>query len=155
MAAVLADDDLYTFIGGHPPTVDELRKTYQRLARGHSTDGRSEWRNWILRRRVDRRAVGTAQATIVDQGRAAAVAWVTGTPWQGQGYATEAARAVVAWLDARGVSSIRAHVHPDHRASERVAIGAGLVPTDEFIGGERVWRRVQPIRNTESPTAAD
>jgi RimJ/RimL family protein N-acetyltransferase len=125
------------------------------LARGRSADGRSEWRNWILRGRLDRRAVGTIQATIGDQGQTAAIAWIIGMGWQGHGYATEAARAVVAWLDARGVRTIDAFVHPDHRASAAVAAHVGLRLTDEVIDGERVWRRTQPFRNPDSGLTAD
>ena len=141
MAGVLADDALYAFTGGRPPTVATLRKTYARLSRGHSADGRQEWRNWIVRIRTDKRAIGTVQATIVDAGRTASIAWIIGTAWQGQGFATEAAQAVVRWLDAHGVSTIRASIHPDHAASAAVAARAGLHPTDEIIDGERVWSR--------------
>ena len=141
MTTVLADEALYTFIGGRPPTIDSLRKSYARLARGHSADGLQEWRNWIVRQRLDDRAVGTIQATIIDEGRAAAIAWTIGVAWQGRGYATEAARAVVAWLDTRGVQTIEAFVHPDHHASAAVAARAGLTASEEFVEGERVWRR--------------
>jgi RimJ/RimL family protein N-acetyltransferase len=155
MVGVLADEDLYAFIGGRPPTVEELRKTYRRLSRGLSADRRQEWRNWILRRRNGRRAVGTVQATIVGEARTALVAWIVGKPWQGHGYATEAVRAVVAWLDIRGVETIDACVHPDHLASAAVAARAGLEPTNEFIEGERVWRRTQPFRNPVSAPTTD
>jgi RimJ/RimL family protein N-acetyltransferase len=61
-------------------------------------------------------------------------------PWQRRGYATEAARALVAGLVEAGVGEIVAHVHPDHLASAGVAAAAGLVATDEEVDGERVWR---------------
>jgi RimJ/RimL family protein N-acetyltransferase len=140
MVEVLADERLYAFIGGKPPSLDELRDRYRRLAVGRPADGREEWHNWIVRRRSDGRAVGTVQATIVEEGRAE-VAWVIGVPWQGQGLATEAARALVRWLERRGIVTISAHVHPDHAASAGVAGRAGLTPTDEVTGGERVWSR--------------
>jgi RimJ/RimL family protein N-acetyltransferase/predicted N-acetyltransferase YhbS len=140
MVAVLADERLYSFIGGRPPSLNELRARYERLAAGRSADGTEEWHNWIIRRRPDGRAVGTAQATIRDSGTTAEVAWVIGVDWQGKGFATEAARAVVAWLEARGAVTITAHVHPAHHASGAVAAGAGLVATRTMIDGERVWR---------------
>ena len=62
----------------------------------------------------------------------------------GRGYATEAARGVVAWLIAGGVGSIVAHVHPDHTASAAVAERAGLAPTDRFVDGERAWEWLTP-----------
>jgi RimJ/RimL family protein N-acetyltransferase len=141
MAEVLGDPRLYAFIGGEPPTVEQLRDRYRRLAVGRSPDGLEEWRNWIIRGRTDRRSVGTVQATITDRGRRADIAWVIGQSWQGQGFASEAAQALVRWLEARGVPSITAHVHPDHQASAIVASRAGLEPTAEIEDGERVWLR--------------
>jgi RimJ/RimL family protein N-acetyltransferase len=141
MVVVLADERLYTFTGGSPPQLDELRGRYQRLASGRSVDGLEEWCNWIVRHRSDGRAIGFVQATIAKEGREASIAWVIGVPWQGQGFATEAAQAIVRWLEARGVSSISANIHPDHIGSATVADRAGLTPTDELIDGERVWRR--------------
>jgi RimJ/RimL family protein N-acetyltransferase len=68
------------------------------------------------------------------------VAWVIGTPWQGRGYAGEAAQAVVGWLEDEGVGSVTAHIEAGHAASARVAVAAGLSPTDEIEDGEVVWR---------------
>jgi RimJ/RimL family protein N-acetyltransferase len=84
------------------------------------------------------------QATVTDDGRSADVAWEIGVPWQGRGYASEAAVAIVGWLSKRGATGIRALVHPDHDASARVAARAGLVPTDEVVDGEIAWR--SPVR---------
>ena len=141
MVGVLAASELYTFIGGEPPTLDALRARYARLAGGHSPDGLQEWVNWIARRAEDGAAVGTVQATVVDGGGRADVAWVFGTAWQGRGYATEAASALVAWLRERGVAEIRAAIHPEHAASARVAERIGLAPTGEFDDdGEQIWR---------------
>ena len=66
---------------------------------------------------------------------------MVGVRWQGQGYAAEAARALVAWLDGRGVATVEAHIHPRHEASAAVARQAGLLPTERFDDGERLWRR--------------
>jgi RimJ/RimL family protein N-acetyltransferase/predicted nucleic acid-binding protein len=144
MIEVLGDERLYSFIGGQPPTLDELRQRYRLLEAGQSTDGTEEWHNWIARLRSGGDAIGTVQATIVDRGRKAAIAWVVGVPWQRQGFATEAALALVGWLEGRSVSTITAHVHPDHAASARVAERIGLSPTGEFEDGEQVWSRSVP-----------
>src|SRR5262249_26579933 len=129
MVGVLSGAALYTFTGGSPPSLAELRARYARLAAGRSPDGREEWRNWGIRREPAQAAVGYVQATIVDGGTRAEIAWVVGLSWQRQGFATEAARALTAWLDARGVTVIQARIHPDHAASAGVARRAGLVPT--------------------------
>ena len=83
--------------------------------------------------------VGVVQATVASDGTTADVAWEIGVPWQGRGYATEAAIAMVAWLEAHGVGTIRALIHPAHVASARVAERVGLVPTAEREDGEVVW----------------
>lgn len=141
MAPLLDDPQLHTFIGGEPATVEELRRRYGLLAAGRSPDRRQRWLNWIVRRRTDGRAVGTVQATVGgDEGDTSAeVAWVVGRPHQGQGYAREAAQCMVEWLRGQGVVLIRAHVHPDHAASQGVARAIGLGPTRTMVDGEVRW----------------
>jgi RimJ/RimL family protein N-acetyltransferase len=73
---------------------------------------------------------------------AAAVAWVIGVRWQGSGYATEAAGALVQWLERRGAAVITANIHPDHHASAAVAAAVGLVLTSAEADGERVWQYI-------------
>ena len=143
MFDVYADPRMYTFTGDPTPTLEDLRARYRRLAVGRSDDGRQEWRNWIIRRHEDGEPVGVLQATIDDDGRHALIAWDVGVAWQGHGYASESALAVMGWLADRGVGSVEAHVHPDHAASARVAAKVGLEMTDEIVDGERVWRRVR------------
>jgi RimJ/RimL family protein N-acetyltransferase len=151
MVGVLSADALYAFTGGSPPGLGELRDRYARLAVGRSPDGSQEWRNWILRRQTDGTAVGYVQATIIGGGARAEIAWVVGVAWQGHGYATEAARALVAWLDSRGVTAVQAHIHPDHVASAAVARRAGLLPTGHFDDGEQLWQRQARLRQQRNP----
>jgi RimJ/RimL family protein N-acetyltransferase len=141
MVTVLAGDDLYTFTGGRPPTLPELRARYARQVVGHSADGIQDWHNWIIRLVTGRTAVGYVQATVTDGGRRAEIAWVVGRAWQGHGYATEAAAALVGWLWERGVLIVQAHIHPDHAASAAVAFHAGLLPTGQLQDGEQLWRK--------------
>jgi RimJ/RimL family protein N-acetyltransferase len=93
------------------------------------------------------------QAVAADGGRNAEIAWAVGVPRQGQGIASEAAHAVVAWLEAHGVHTITAHINPGHHASVRVATRVGLYPTGEVreqrgsasnCGGEGQCRRHCP-----------
>ncbi len=141
MVGVLRGDALYAHTGGAPPGLAELRARYARQAAGRSPGGRAEWRNWILRREPGGEAVGYVQATITGEGRRAEIAWVVGLDWQGRGYATEAAQALVTWLDARGVGVIQAHIHPGHAASAAVARRAGLRPSGTVEDGEQLWMR--------------
>ena len=144
MVGVLSAEALYAFTGGSPPRLDELRARYARQVAGRSPDGSQEWGNWIIRREPGGQAVGYIQATVVDDGKQAEIAWVVGVDWQGQGYAAEAAQALVAWLGSRGVTTIQAHIHPGHAASAAVARRAGLAPTGHFDDGEQLWQRDQP-----------
>jgi RimJ/RimL family protein N-acetyltransferase len=141
MVAVLDDPDLHVFIGGRPATREELRARYEQLVVGHSRDGSERWLNWVIRRRDDGRPVGTVQATVTskDHALAAEIAWVIGTGQQRQGFAREAARAMVGWLRERGVTTIVAHVHPQHEASMAVARALGLSPTEAVVDGEVRW----------------
>lgn len=139
MAQVLDDPALHRFIGGAPESLEELRARYVRWEGGAPEPGTS-WCNWVVRAQEDGRLVGTVQATVVGDG--AEVAWVVGTAWQGRGYASEAARALVGWLRERGVRTVVAHVHPEHAASAAVARAAGLVPTGETRDGEVRWESV-------------
>ncbi len=140
MVAVLADPRLYEFTGGRPPSSAELRERYERQTVGRSPDGTEVWLNWIVRRRPQGDAIGFVQATIAVDGRSADVAWLIGTPWQGQGHGAEAAREMVDWLQVAGTSVITAHIHPDHLASAAVAARCGLEPTDRIEDGEVVWQ---------------
>ncbi len=144
MALVLGDPALHAFTGGEPLDAVALGDRFKRLASGGSADGREAWHNWIVRLDETGDAVGTVQATVLGDGSTAQIAWVIGVPWQGRGYASEAAAALVSWLDDLRLVTIEAHVHPSHEASEKVAARAGLSPTEAVIDGERIWRRSRP-----------
>lgn len=138
---MLADERMHDFTGGAPPTLDQLRDRYRRLAVGRSLDGEQRWFNWNVRRHGDDQVVGAMQATVTEEGTAADVAWGVGTAWQRRGFASEAATEVVEWLVSQGVQMLSAYVHPAHAASARVAERVGLLPTGEMVDGERCWRR--------------
>lgn len=149
MAGVLADPALHEFIGGAPLPRKELRARYERLAAG-PTDPAVSWCNWVIQVRDPSCLAGTVQATIAGASELTAeVAWVVGTPWQGRGIATEAARALVAWLGRRQVRAVIAHIHPGHVPSAAVAAAAGLCPTDQWQDGERRWELVLPPQEQE------
>ena len=140
MAGVLADQDLYTFTGGSPPSREELCARYERWTAG-SGDPEVSWCNWVIQLHSPRCLAGMVQATITTGDETLAeIAWVVGTPWQRQGIATEAARALVAWLTDQSVHTVIAHIHPRHLASAAVATAAGLTPIGQLDDGEMRWR---------------
>ncbi|HCA86278.1 MAG TPA: GNAT family N-acetyltransferase [Streptomyces sp.] len=144
MAAVLSDPALHAYIGGAPAAPDALRARYERLV-ADSPDPAVSWCNWVIRLREQACLVGTVQATITARGseRLAEIAWVVGSPWQGRGIATEAARGLVGRLQRQPVPAahtVIAHIHPDHAASAAVATAAGLTPSGELHDGEVRWQ---------------
>jgi len=140
MATMLADPELYTFTGGSLPTRQELRPRYDRWIAG-SPDPAVSWCNWVIRLRGPGCLTGTVQATVsTGDEPAAEVAWVVGTPWQGQGIATEAARALIGWLGRQSIQTVIAHIHPGNQASAAVAAAVGLALTGQLQDGEMRWR---------------
>ncbi|HEY0637488.1 MAG TPA: GNAT family N-acetyltransferase, partial [Pseudonocardiaceae bacterium] len=137
MVPVLADPALYAVIGGEPPDLDALGRRYARWEHPVSDDGTEAWLNWVIV--TGDGPAGTVQATVTDGGTRANLAWVIGTAFQGRGLATEAARAMAAWLTARGVTEFLADIEPGHGPSERVARRLGLRPTPELVDGETRW----------------
>jgi RimJ/RimL family protein N-acetyltransferase len=137
---LLDDERLHEFIGGRPESRLELHDRFVLLAAGSPRAGET-WMNWVVRRRFDSQAVGTVQTTVRTVGgrKVARLGWMIGVEWQSQGFASEAASALVKWVRRQSVDEIGANIHPDHRASEVVAGRAGLRQTEAEFEGERVW----------------
>jgi len=139
MVDVLADPELYGFIGGEPPSLRDLQARYRSQFAGPAADD-EVWHNWILRLKASGRPIGFVQAAVTRD--TADVAWVVGTDWQRRGFASEAAVEMCRWLRQVGLGSLTAHNQPDHVASERVAAAAGLGRTAERdADGEIVWAK--------------
>ena len=141
MVVVLADASIYEFIGGGPPTLEVLQARYATQARGASDDAAETWLNWIIRCDTTGTAGGYVQATVSEVGhrRIAEVAWVVGQRFQRRGIATAAAAVMAAFLRGEGAGPLRAHIHPDHVASQRVASALGMHPQPEIVDGEIRW----------------
>jgi RimJ/RimL family protein N-acetyltransferase len=146
MIEVLADPSLYDYTGGEIPSLTVLEKRYATQAVGHSDDGSQWWLNWVVTKRDVGTPVGFVQATVEDDGVSlvADIAWVISPNWQGQGIASEAAQAMVAWLRSHGVHRLTAHIHPDHQASMKVAQNQALHATSSKKDGETRWESQQP-----------
>jgi RimJ/RimL family protein N-acetyltransferase len=141
LAPLLDDPSLHEFTGGEPLSAAALAARYARLAARRSPGGDQMWGNWVVRLRATGAAAGIVQATLPAGGPAAGpaeVAWVVVGAAQGRGYATEAARSLVAVLQEAGWTVV-AHIHPGHLASQRVARVAGLSPTTDVRDGETRW----------------
>ena len=143
LAPLLDDPALHEFTGGAPLSAAALAARYARQAARRSPGGDQMWGNWAVRVRATGTVAGTVQATLPAGGPAAGpaeVAWVVVRPAQGRGYATEAARSLVALLHEAGWTVV-AHIHPGHLACQQVARGAGLTSVMARPAGSarRLW----------------
>lgn len=147
MVAALAPRELYTFIGGEPPTEAALQTRYLRQSIGHSPAGDAGWLNWIIRRKATHGVAGYVQATLTGEAETltAEIAWLVVPSAQRGGVATEATAAMLDWLHQQQVAVMRALIHPAHHASMRVAQRLGMESTTEVVDGEAVWElRAEP-----------
>jgi RimJ/RimL family protein N-acetyltransferase len=136
--AGLLDDD-YTRGALGVEDLEGLRARFARWEARRSPDGTQEWLNWSVRTRDDRRALGWVQATVRED--SASVAYALLGSARGQGAASDAVRALVAWLRGdRGVAEVRAWIAPANEASGHVAQAAGFARTDRHdADGEVLW----------------
>lgn len=141
MVKVLADPGLYEFTGDEPSTYRELLRRYSAQCAGQSKDGSQWWLNWVIRSKSTGSLIGFIQATVEGEPLklSADIAWVVTPESQGKGVATEAAGAMVSWLQMQGVAPIVAFVHPEHHASMAVAKKLGLSPRSTVVDGEVRW----------------
>lgn len=138
MYPILSDRKLYEFTGDEPPeSFLSLEARYRMLETRKSPDESQLWLNWIVSVQESETPIGYVQATVTES--YTDIAWVIGLKWQANGYASEAAMALVNWLGSKGVKAIKACVNPDHIASQRVAGNAGLSRSDVIADGEEVW----------------
>lgn len=135
---ILSDRRLYRFTGDEPPESEaSLESRYRYLEARKSADGSQLWLNWLVSLRASDTPIGYVQATVSEL--QADIAWVIGSDWQGNGYASEAALAMSQCLRKNGVSTIRACINPNHLASQRVASNVGLSMSEWVCNGEDIW----------------
>jgi [ribosomal protein S5]-alanine N-acetyltransferase len=123
----LAEPQLYRWISAMPPvSVEALRLRWTEAERQVVSGGVDL--QWAARRVSDGRYVGKLDAEV--RGRVATnVGYIIFLPYWGQGYATEAVRAVAAQLERQGATEQRALVTRGNEASARVLAKAGFLRT--------------------------
>lgn len=128
-----------------------------------------QWRRFgigkfVVELRRDRLVVGRVGVQLLDPetwepaegpGGRPELGWTLRPEHRGNGYATEAGRAVLDWLDAPHVISL---IAPDNLRSQRVAGRLGAVPTESVTLSDSseavVWLHPQRSRPSASSSAA-
>ena len=147
--ALVGDPDLWSHVDPPRHLATGTRAWLEQQERRRAPTGSALWLTWLVRPAAGGAGVGQVQATVVagDDGPQAELSWLVARACQRRGYATEATRAVAAWLgDRLGVRRLHAHVPDGHTASEAVARRVGLVPSPGLLDGERRWSAALPPR---------
>jgi RimJ/RimL family protein N-acetyltransferase len=125
---ILADPRQLEFLDDPgPSSLEALRVGYRKLESRRSGDGTEWWLNWALVPLVgSSSAIGFVQATVKPDQRAW-VAYEVGSAWWGQGYATEATRAMVEHLIAHyRVTTLMASIDARNARSRRLVERLGF-----------------------------
>ena len=137
---LLGDPDVMRFLGGETVSREQVPDVIAKWLRRWDESGMGPF---VIERREDRRFVGRAglllwdvrnwtQSTLAEAGRNAQpeLGWALTRAHWGNGYATEAARAVRHWAcEERGIRQLISLIAPDNIASQRVAERLQARPT--------------------------
>ena len=139
-AALLADPEVMRYLGGETVPRGDVPAVLQKWLGRWDDNG---FGPFALERREDGRVIGRAgvivwdtrdwrNTTLADAGEHAQpeLGWAVARPYWGNGYATEAARAVREWARReRAVERLISLINPGNVRSQRVAERLGAVPT--------------------------
>jgi RimJ/RimL family protein N-acetyltransferase len=149
----LHDDALYQWISMEKPSsVAWLRDHWRGIECRMATDGQTAWPTWAVRRKVDDVYLGRVDAEITLTMEASNLGYYFFPPYWGQGYATEAVRAVTQHLLSQGVHRLVATVTDGNTASERILQKAGFIFTRVLVGNDVI--RGEPMDDREYVLAA-
>jgi RimJ/RimL family protein N-acetyltransferase len=149
----LHDDAIYQWISMDKPlSLERLRGQLRRSECRVAPDGQTAWPTWAVRRKLDGAYLGRVDAEITLDLEASNLGYYFFPPHWGQGYATEAVRAVTQHLLSQGVHRLVATVTAGNTASERVLQKAGYRFTRVLVGNDVI--RGEPMDDREYVLAA-
>lgn len=116
--SLLQDTRIYRYIPQEPPVaLSLLTQRYTQLARRLSPAGDQVWLNWALQLTATSEYIGQVEATVFED-QTAYLAYLIGSAFWGQGYATEACARIVQLLFAEyNVTCVKAEVDTRNTAS--------------------------------------
>lgn len=136
MLEVLADPRTHQYLPSDPPQDERLlRERYARLETRRSPDGAELWLNWVVFQ--DWQAIGTVQATVQPENDRADVAYVFHPGAWGQGYAAEAMRTLLDFLQhGLRVTHFQANIDTRNLPSQRLVERLGFLRVREIPGAD-------------------
>lgn len=145
-AAMCADPEVMRHIGAGGPVGRDVAWRQMALFLGEwALRGRGQW---AIALREDDRLIGRAGFLQPEGWPGVELAWLLARDAWGHGYASEAARAALAWgRDATGLGECISLVRPDNQRSIAMALRLGAVDDGEidFLGGRaRRFRHPAP-----------
>ena len=123
-AAMWADPLVYAMIGGKPRSREEV---WLRLLRSIGQWTAFGYGSWLLRERGTGRFIGDVgliearRAIVPSIDDSPEIGWALAGDAHGQGFASEAMAAVLAWVDAQQIARTRCIIDPDNLPSIRLA----------------------------------
>jgi RimJ/RimL family protein N-acetyltransferase len=158
-AALYGDPDVVRYLGGGAVPWDRGR-AWRHLAFlvGHWQLGGTGV--WAVEHRTTGAFVGTIGFAEPEGWPGCELAWILAPRWWGNGYATEGARAALAHaFDRRKKDRVISLIHPENRASVRVAerIGLRFQGRTDHVLGERLCYgldRQESVRGRVEPPAS-
>ena len=140
----MQDDAIYEWISMNKPrTVESLRANWTRLESRLSTDGDNAWPVWAITTRSDGALVGEVDADVDDKLVCTNLGYYLFPAFWGQGFATEAVRAIADHLVQQGIHRLVASVTVGNHASAQVLKKSGfsftrILPDNDTLRGEPV-----------------
>ena len=142
----LTNPELYTYLEEAPPaSKDWLAERFSVLAAGAPSGVGETWLNWVIEDSTSRLALGTAQATIYEDGAPTSIAYLLFRQSWGQGFASAAVKHVLHQLATNfGVTEVQAEIHEQNERSWRLVERLGFqhvdtVPEDGYH--DLIYRR--------------
>ena len=140
----MQEEAIYQWISlDKPHNLDAMRAHWTRIESRLSTDGTEAWPVWSVTTRADGALIGQVDATVDDDHVCTNLGYYLFPAFWGQGYATEAVRAIADHLVQRGILRLVATVTVGNHASAQVLKKAGfsftrILPDNDTVCGEPV-----------------
>jgi len=139
MFEALRHPEMYRYVPHKTPTsAADVEARFARVTQETAPDRLDQWLNWTVWRREDGAPLGTVEAT-VNQHHAASIGYLFDPRVWGNGYATEAMKAMMEHLRAQGALVFKAEIDIQNDASKAVVRRLGF--QHAFTeGADEFWR---------------